>query len=127
VENHLGGIAGNFLFGVMLGSMGTLGFVLGLPLDIRHITFSTAYLGLGVLGLEGQVAVSTLLVSVLGVVAIGAINLAVSFSLALWVAMRSQRVRFRETPDLLGRLLARFRRAPLSFFVPPRESVAEAA
>jgi len=127
VEDHLGGIAGNFLFGVMLGSMGTIGFVLGLPLDIRHITFSTAYLGLGVLGLEGQVAVSTLLVSVLGVFAIGAINLVVSFSLALWVAMRSQRVRFGETPDLLGRLFVRFRRAPLSYFVPPRETVAEPA
>jgi site-specific recombinase len=127
VEDHLGGIAGNFAFGVMLGSMGSIGFVFGLPIDIRHITFSTAYLGVGVLGLDGQITLSTLAVSVLGVVAIGIVNLAVSFSLALWVAMRSQRVRFVETPDLLRRLISRFRREPLSYFVPPREAPAEAA
>ncbi|HCL60514.1 MAG TPA: recombinase, partial [Acinetobacter sp.] len=40
IERNLGALAGNFIFGVMLGSMGTIGFILGLPLDIRHIAFA---------------------------------------------------------------------------------------
>jgi len=39
IENNLGGIMGNFYFGILLGSIGTLGNMLGLPLDIRHVTF----------------------------------------------------------------------------------------
>jgi site-specific recombinase len=127
VEDHLGGIAGNFLFGLMLGSMGTIGFVLGLPLDIRHITFSAAYLGIATVGVDGQVAAAVLALSAVGVVTIGAVNLAVSFTLALWVAMRSQRVTFVETPDLVRRLLARLRTRPASFFLPPREGTGPAA
>jgi site-specific recombinase len=64
--------------------------------------------------------------SVVGVLAIGTINLLVSFSLALYVAMKSQRVRFMETPALVGKLLERFRTTPRSFFVPPPETPAEA-
>src|SRR5690606_39015624 len=42
IERNLGALAGNFIFGIMLGSMGTIGFILGLPLDIRHIAFASA-------------------------------------------------------------------------------------
>ncbi len=45
IQDHLGGIMGNFLFGCMLGSTGVIGIILGLPLDIRHIAFSSANLG----------------------------------------------------------------------------------
>jgi site-specific recombinase len=121
VEDHLGGIAGNFLFGCMLGSMGTIGFVLGLPIDIRHITFSAAYFGLALQGLDWQLDIGTIVLTAVGVLGIGLVNLMVSFSLALWVAMRSQRARFRETPYLAAKLWERFRREPREFFAPPRE------
>lgn len=127
VEDHLGGISGNFLFGTMLGSMGTIGFVVGLPLDIRHITFSASYLGQAVVALDGRVPVAVLAVSALGVLAIGLINLVVSFTLALWVAMRSQRVRFVDAPQLMRRLLHRMRTEPASFFAPPRNATVSAA
>ncbi|MEQ1855890.1 MAG: site-specific recombinase [Longimicrobiales bacterium] len=123
IEDHLGGISGNFLFGVMLGSMGTIGFVLGAPLDIRHITFSSAYVGIAAVGLDWRVPTDILLISVVGVAAIGVINLVVSFALALWIAMRSRRVTFLETPDLMRRLGSRLRTQPGSFLVPPREQV----
>jgi len=124
VEDHLGGIAGNFMFGVMLGSTGTLGYVFGLPLDIRHITFSSAYFAIALVGLEFQVDLGTVVLGVLGIASIGAINLFVSFGLALYVAMRSQRVKFTQAGPLLGRLLERARREPLSYVVPPREPMA---
>ncbi len=127
VEDHLGGIAGNFLFGCMLGSMGTIGFVLGLPIDIRHITFSAGYFGLALEGLDWQVGVGTIALTAVGVFAIGLVNLLVSFSLALWVAMRSQRARFVETPYLVAKVWERFRSRPREFFAPPRETTQEAA
>lgn len=121
VENNLGGLAGNFFFGCMLGSMGTLGFILGLPLDIRHITFSSAFSGYALVALDWQPGLQLGLLVLLGVVAIGLTNLTVSFTLALYVALKAQRVQFSETRPLLGKLARRFRAAPRDFFLPPRE------
>ena len=121
IENNLGALAGNFFFGCMLGSMGVLGFILGLPLDIRHITFSTAYFGYAMVALEWQVGLDLGVTVALGVLAIGLINLAVSFGLALSVALRAQRVRFEGRRELLVRLRRRFLRRPQDFFWPPRD------
>lgn len=124
--NNLGGLAGNFFFGIMLGSMGTLGWIFGLPIDIRHVTFSAANLAYGLVGLDFQVPVTTILVSLLGVGLVGVVNLTVSFSLALYVALKSRQVRFDRFGELLGLLLARFRARPRDFFLPPKDEVAAA-
>lgn len=122
LEHNLGALMGNFLLGCMLGCMGTLGFLLGLPLDIRHITFAAANLAYGWVE-SGFAAVppQVLLVSALGVLLIGLTNLAVSFALALNVAMRSRGLRFNERRALLGRLLRRFFSRPGDFFWVRRE------
>jgi site-specific recombinase len=126
LEHNFGAIMGNFLFGCMLGSMGTLGFLLGLPLDIRHITFAAANLAYGWAELGfAAVPLPALLVSALGVALIGIANLGVSFALALNVAMRSRGLRFGERHVLLGRLLKRFVAQPGDFFWARREAPAE--
>ncbi len=119
--NNLGGLAGNFFFGIMLGSMGTLGWILGLPIDIRHVTFSAANLAYGVVGLNFEVPLVTILVSILGIGLIGLTNLAVSFSLALYVALKSRGVRFDRFGELLHLLWKRFLASPKGFFFPPQE------
>lgn len=121
VENNLGALAGNFFFGIMLGSMGTLGFLLGLPIDIRHITFSSANLAYAAVALDFQLPWQTWLLSIVGIVGIGLTNLLVSFSLALMVALRSRRTTFGKSRALLGKLMHRFVAAPRSFFVAPRD------
>ncbi|MGV2482194.1 UNVERIFIED_CONTAM: site-specific recombinase, partial [Salmonella enterica subsp. enterica serovar Weltevreden] len=60
-------------------------------------------------------------ITALGVLAIGIVNLTVSFGLALYVALRAQRVAFADTRRLLGKLLRRFLRGPQDFFWPPRD------
>lgn len=127
VGDNLGALAGNFWFGVMLGSMGTLGFILGLPLDIRHITFSSAFLGFAVVGSDFALPLSTLSLAVAGVIGIGLVNLSVSFGLALLVALRARGVTWRQWPPLLGLIVMRFRRQPLCFFWPPRDAAPIAA
>lgn len=122
IENNLGGLMGNFYFGVFLGSMGTLGFLLGLPIDIRHIAFSSANFATALVGLEHYITWQTTVISFVGVLSIGAVNLLVSFSLALFVALRSRQVRVTQWPKLIKALLTRFAAAPLDFFIPPKNT-----
>ncbi|MDB5813702.1 MAG: site-specific recombinase family protein [Rhodocyclales bacterium] len=123
VEHNLGALAGNFIFGCMLGSMGTLGFLLGLPLDIRHVTFGAANFAYGLQALNFQVWWSEAAVLALGVILVGLTNLAVSFSLAMYVALKSRRVRYADTHGLLRILLRRMRARPRDFFWPPKDTV----
>ncbi|MDP2228936.1 MAG: recombinase, partial [Moraxellaceae bacterium] len=125
LENNLGALAGNFYFGLMLGSMGTLGFILGLPLDIRHITFSSAYFSFAFVGMDQHLPLYTLAISLAGVAAIGMTNLVVSFSLALMVALKSRRVRYGQWLPLLLLIARRFRKNPGQFFWPPKEAAPE--
>jgi len=121
VEHNLGALAGNFIFGFMLGSMSTLGFLLGWPLDIRHVTFGAANLAYGLQALDFQVYWVEAAVCTAGVMLIGLTNLAVSFSLAMYVALKSRRVRYADTRGLVRILLRRFVRRPRDFFWPPRD------
>ncbi|WP_281783138.1 site-specific recombinase [Sinimarinibacterium flocculans] len=125
VENNLGALAGNFFFGCMLGSAGTIGFILGLPLDIRHITFSTSYFGYAMVALDWQLARSMVAMVAIGVAGIGVINLLVSFSLALFVALRAQRVPVSDRRELMLEVARRALRRPQDLMWPPRDPVPE--
>jgi site-specific recombinase len=121
VEDNLGGLMGNFVFGVLMGVTSTVGFLLGLPLDVRHVTFSSANFAIGFVGLGQQLDPDTIAITFLGVALIGMVNLLVSFGLALWVALRARKVRFRHGFRLLRALGRRLRAAPLDFFIGPRD------
>ncbi len=124
VENNLGALAGNFFFGLLLGGVTGLGTLFGLPLDIRHIAFSSAYWGYAMVGLEFGAAWGLPVMAALGVLAIGLTNLAVSFYLALWVGLKARGVTFAQRRTLAGALLARLLRTPREFFLPPRLATA---
>ncbi|MEO9383103.1 site-specific recombinase [Chromobacterium phragmitis] len=124
IEHNLGALAGNFYFGMFLGLTGTVGTILGLPLDIRHITFSSANLAFASVALDFQVPLSTLLLACAGVALIGVVNLAVSFFLALWVALRSRKLSGSMLLPLIPMLAKRFLRQPLGFFLPPAPAAA---
>lgn len=123
IQERLGGIMGNFLFGCMLGSTGVIGTILGLPLDIRHIAFSSANLGYAVVGFQFDLALQAVFWAALGVAAIGLTNLAVSFALALRTALGARRIRFGHWGLLLRAIGRRFRQQPRSFLLPPRPAV----
>jgi site-specific recombinase len=119
-EENLGALAGNFFFGVLLGITAFVGFLIGLPLDIRHVTFAAANLAYGLVSLGHDVSWHTIAWCVVGIAGIGAVNLAVSFSLAIYVAMRSRRATWRNWGELARRLLRLFRERPGEFFLPPK-------
>jgi site-specific recombinase len=119
LEHNLGGLMGNFYFGILLGCLGTLGDLLGLPIEIRHITFSSANFATALVGLHHQIGWQTVQLSVLGLIGIGGMNLLVSFSLALWVALRSRKARFAQGRQLWQALFKRFLAGPRDFFIAP--------
>ena len=119
VESNLGAIMGNFIFGIFLGSTATIGFLFGLPIDIRHIAFASANLAHGLFNISSsQLDWQIVLLSVFGVILIGMVNLMVSFSLALFVALRSKEVKFVDWSRLTKQLFSHIMTHPSDFFWP---------
>ncbi len=116
VEKNLGAIMGNFIFGMMLGSMGTIGMILGLPLDIRHIAFASANFIQGLMNINGTPDFGLIFVSFLGVLLIGLTNLFVSFTLTIIVALRARQVHFQQWKPLAKLVLTHFVTRPSDFF-----------
>lgn len=118
IGNNLGALAGNFFFGIMLGTIGQLGSFFGLPIDIRHITFSSANFAFALVGLDHQMSWQMAAYFIFGILSIGMVNLGVSFSLAMLVALRSRRVSFGQGGLLTVLLWHRFWEKPRDFFLP---------
>lgn len=114
-DNH-GALAGNFLLGVLLGFTPFLGFVFELPLDVRHVTLSTAYLGLSSSHISvGIVEFITVLCFIL---MIGFVNLSVSFILALKVALKSRDAYFGSVVSFIRLFAVEALKRPRELFLP---------
>jgi site-specific recombinase len=127
IEHNLGALLGNLSFGFMLGGVGFIGFLTGLPIDIRHVAFASANTAYALATLQGQVPESTAVLAVVGVLLVGAFNVAVSYSLAFATAFRARRVRYERAGLVLRLVLKRLIRRPLDFVWPPRTVPGDAA
>lgn len=120
IEKNLGPLLGNISFGFMLGFATFLGKITGLPIDIRHITFSTGNIAMGLMGVDFHLTFIAVLDVLLGLFIMGFLNFAVSFFLALQVAARSRGLRLRDYPDMIIAVLTHFKKHPADFFYPPK-------
>ena len=87
IVSRMGGLAGNLSLGFMLGLIPALLAIGSIPIEIRHVTVSTASYALALA--TGTATHSELVLAALGVAVIGIVNVSVSFALALWLAMRA--------------------------------------
>lgn len=117
LKKNFGAWTGNIILGFMLGSMHSLGLIIGIPLDIRHVTFSSGYFGVAWIHQESMMPWSEFTLIALSILMIGFINLAVSFSLSLLVAMRSRRLHFVSGRKLLWMVLRRILKSPTELFI----------
>ncbi|MDP2016942.1 site-specific recombinase [Hydrogenophaga sp.] len=122
---NISGLAANISLGFMLGLTPAFLQFFGLGLDVRHVTLSAGQvaaaafaLGLGVL-LE-----PSFWWAVAGILAIGPINLGVSFYLAFRLALQAQNISEVNRQLIRTAIKRRIRVAPLSFLIPPREKPA---
>ncbi|PPC86553.1 MAG: preprotein translocase subunit TatB [Methylotenera sp.] len=120
IEHNLGSLAGNFYFGCLLGGMSAVGILFGLPFDIRHIAFSSAFVGFAAFSLDFIMTWQAAVVAALGLALIACMNLTVSFGLALYVAMKSRKIRFKQWRTLLRQLASRLNQHPAEFIMPPK-------
>ncbi|AHE98736.1 site-specific recombinase [Thioalkalivibrio paradoxus] len=119
VAHNYGALFGNFLFGVLLGVTGYIGYLLSLPLDIRHVAFASANLGYATaVQMPGVFEWLFYLVLVL---LIGAVNLWVSFGLALYVALKARGTRIGALDRVLKAYARRIRERPREFLLPPAQ------
>ena len=119
---------GSIVLGFMLGMTPAFGRFFGVPIDVRHVTLSTGTLSLGITSRGPEVFGSgALIMAGLGIAITFALNLGVSFYLALRLAMRAQDVSPKDSKEILLRLWRRLRRNPRAFFLPPSGDVAPAA
>lgn len=121
-EKKWAGIISNFWFGVFMGSTASIGIFIGLNLDIRHITFASGNLALGLYGADFQLSMDMIVWGIIGIGVIGLVNFLVSFALSLILAFRSRSIPFIELRLVAGSIWKHFKQKPLHFFFPPRTS-----
>lgn len=122
IDHAAGPFVGNVVIGLLLGLTPAFAGFFGLPVDVRHITISTASvtlaaLTLGPVGLHLQ----AILWAVSGLAAVAAMNFAVSFALAMSVALRALDVDATVTRTLLREVFVELRQRPGSFLVPGKD------
>ncbi|MBX3101403.1 MAG: hypothetical protein KF690_02740 [Bacteroidetes bacterium] len=120
INYNLGALASNFFLGFCLGMAAFIGFIFGIPFDIRHITFVAGSIGMAVAGLDWQLSTYEWVMAFAGVFLVGVFNFLGSFSLSFMVALRARDVTFRQSLLLFTGLLSHFARYPSRFFWPPR-------
>lgn len=117
-ENKWAGIISNFWFGIFMGSTASIGVFFGLNLDIRHITFASGNLALGLYGSHYNLDQWLLFWGIFGIGIIGLVNFIVSFSLSLGLAFRSRAIPLSEFKPILSSIWRHFKSKPISFFFP---------
>lgn len=123
IEEHYGALTSNFVFGLLLGLTGYIGYQLGLPIDIRHVAFSSADVGYAMsVFIPGAREFALFTVFAL---LIGLVNLFVSFTLALNVALRARNTRISSFPRLIKAWFQVAAENPLAVIYPPRDPIPE--
>ena len=116
---------GNLCFGMLLGMTGFVGHATGLPLDIRHVAFSSANIGYA--SVSGMVGLGEFLKNLIFVMLIGGVNLWVSFAITLWVALRSRETRIDSWWRIFRCVWQIAKERPWSLFLPwqlPQDAIA---
>ncbi len=120
-KRNLSGITANVSLGFLLGLGPEILSFVGPHMEVRHVTLSTGSVGaaLGVLGVNA-LRMPSLWLAVAGIALMGVLNVAVSFALAFYMALRSRNLRRVDRKALVGAVRRRIVRHPMSLLIPPR-------
>ena len=122
-RGNISGVAANVSLGLLLGLVPVVLAFVGIPLDVRHVTLGTGQLAAAASTLGWQIlAEPAFWWCVAGLAATGALNLGVSFWLALKVALRSRGITLADRRRLYAAIRQRLRQSPRSFLLPDRNA-----
>jgi site-specific recombinase len=118
---QVSGLGGNLGLGLLLGFMPMIFSLFGLPLQVRHVTFVTGQLAFAVMEKGWQsLAEPPVLQALVSIPLVGLINFAVSFFLALVVALRARGLGLRWLLRLSRAVGVRLLRSPKEFLLAPK-------
>jgi hypothetical protein len=121
IGDNLGALAGNLLFGFLLGGTTLFGLLVGLPIDIRHVAFSSAFVGIALS--DSSFADPWLFVWAVSASPRSASS--TSRSASRWRSMSPcapARFPSPQWKSLARAVLAHLVRQPRDFFLPPRKA-----
>lgn len=121
LEHEIAGLTGNISLGLLLGLLPVVFAFYGLPVDVRHVTLSSGQLAAATVVLGWPIAATAAFwFAVAGIALIGALNVGVSFALALHVAIRARDTGGVSRGTVYAAILRRMVRSPASFLFPTR-------
>jgi site-specific recombinase len=127
-RDNIAGLASNIGLGVLLGLTPLVFAFFGLPIEVRHVTLSTGQAAVAAfsLGLDA-LTTAPYWMAVAGIVVIGALNVGVSFGLALRVAMRAVDISPTNRATVYRAIRGRLISHPGEFLWPPLDAPIGAA
>ena len=118
-EKNAGGLFGNIVLGFLLGFAFLIGKFLGIPFDIRHITFQAGNFAIAIGGLGYNITNIELIKGFVFIFGIGFFNFIVSFTLSLILALKANRIPLKLMFPILKAVLQNFVKQPFYYFYPP--------
>jgi site-specific recombinase len=125
---NVAGVVGNITLGLMLGLVPAILTAFAFSFEVRHVTLSAGSIGvaLGVLG-KDALKLPELWWAVAGVGSMAILNVAVSFALAFYMAVKSRDLRRNAVRSLRGAIWQRVFRHPLELVWPAKTANAARA
>jgi site-specific recombinase len=122
VRHHAPGSIGYIVLGFLLGTVPILVALFGIPLEVRHVTLSAASLGYALDGLwiYGGLKRGDIVLSLLGILTIGVLNISTSFVLSFLLAVRARDVGSEKARNFVKEVLRELVVHPGSFLLPSR-------
>lgn len=117
LKKHIAALAANISLGFLLGLTPSLLHFVGIGLEVRHVTLSSGSLAAAMLSLPATIYQSWMFWSaVLGILSMAILNLLVSFSLALFLAIRARHIQAPERKWIYKNVWSRIVSRPLDLF-----------
>jgi site-specific recombinase len=122
VKHHAPGSIGYIVLGFLLGTVPILVSLFGIPLEVRHVTLSAASLGYALDGLwiYGGLDRKEIILSLLGILTIGVLNIGTSFVMSFLLAVRARDVGSDRARTFLKDVVRELATSPSSFLLPSR-------
>jgi site-specific recombinase len=121
LRNNMGGLAANISLAFLLGMTNPIGMFFGIPMDVRHVTLSTGAMTAACVSIGVRVfSQHEFWHGVLGLLSMGVLNLAVSFALALSVAVWAKKSNAPSRRMIYRALLKKLITEPWILLVPSK-------
>jgi site-specific recombinase len=115
IKKKGGEIIGNISLGFFLGCAFLLSLISPISIDIRHIAFSSANIGYAIMSQD--FSYNIIILAVLGVLLIGFINFLVSFSITLFLALKSRGANLKLLPKIIISVFKDWIKNPIGYYL----------